>query len=169
MIIKLFFPPLQRYSSFFYLFHVSLGLFLVELLLNDYKIVLSSALKLYFALPFVSRLMRSISCRTVANYYKIVLSSALKLCFLLPFVSRLMRSISCRTLALFFLKLFFPLLQRFISFFHLFEVSFGLFLVELLLYYYKIVLSPALKLYFFLPFVSRLMRSFSCRTVAKLL
>ena len=66
---------------------------------NYYKIVPSSALKLYFFLPFLSRLIRCSSCRTVANYYKIVLSSALKLYFFLPFVLRLKSSISCRTIA----------------------------------------------------------------------
>ena len=105
--IILFFPLLQRFTSFFYLYRVSLGLFLVELLLYFYKILHSSALKLYFLLPFVSRPKMSISNRTVANYYRIVVSSALKLYFVFPFVSRLNRSISCRNVTNLLLNLFF--------------------------------------------------------------
>ena len=125
------FPCFKALLLYFHLFHVSLGLFLVELLLNCYKIVISSTLNLYFLLPFVSRLMRRFSCRTVAKL--------LYNCTFLYFKALVLCSICLtshdvhffRTLARFFSKLFFPL-----------------------------------KINFFLQFVSRIMWSISCRTVA---
>ena len=65
--------------------------------------------------------------------------------------------------------MFFRLLQRFATLFHLFHLLWGLFLAELILFYYQIVHSSTTKIYFDSPFIRRLMRSFSCRTRSMLL
>ena len=62
--------------------------------------------------------------------------------------------------------MFFPLLQRFDTLFHLFYILWGLFLVEPILWYYQIVLSSATKICYFFSFILRIIRSISYRTGA---
>ena len=59
--------------------------------------------------------------------------------------------------------MFFPLLQRFATLFHLFYILWGLFLVDPILCYFQIVLSSTTKICYFTTFISRLMKSILCR------
>ena len=96
--------------------------------------------------------MRSFGFRLLLNHYIIVLTPALKIYFFLPFVTRLITSFSCRTVAKLLYNCSFLYFKALLLSSILFHVSCGIFLVELLLNYYKIVLSSTLKLYFFLQF-----------------
>ena len=100
----------------------------------------------------------SISNRTVANYYRIVLSSTTKIYFFLLFISRLIRSFSCGTVALLLKNSSFLYLKALLpSSICLTNHEFSS--CRTLARFFKIVLLSTTKIYFLLPFVSRIMSS----------
>ena len=168
-IIKLFFPLLQGFTSLIRKFHISCGLFLAELSLFYYQIVLSSSTKIFFFISDISHLLWFISFRIES----ILLSNCSFLynkVLLLYFIYFFSHEVFFLYNPFYFIiKLLFPLLQRFSTLFHLFHLLWGLFLAELILFYYQIVLSSTTKIYLYSPFIRRLIRSFSCRTHSMLL
>ena len=125
--------------------------------------------KICYFISFISRIIKSILCRNDS----IILSN----CSFLFYKDLLLYFGYFTSLVVYFLqnwvyfiiKLFFPLLQRFTSMMHLFYFLLGLFLAELLLFYCQIVISATTKIFYFISFISPLMRSISSRTDSILL
>ena len=93
----MFFPLLQRFATFFHLFYILWGLFLVETVLCYYQIVLSSTTNICYFITFISLLIKSILCRNDS----IILSNCSFLYnnfyYFISFISSFMRSFSCIT------------------------------------------------------------------------
>ena len=102
-------------------------------------------------------------------YYQIVLSSSTKIYFFISDISHLLWFISCRIESILLSNCHFLCYKDFSNLFHLFHLLWGLFLAELIIFYYQIVLSSTTKICYFITFILHLMRSFSCRTRSMLL
>ena len=139
MILLYYQIVLSSPSKIFYfisVIYILWGLFLVESILWYYQIVLSSTRKIYFYSALILLLMRTISCRTSS----ILLSNCYFLynkVLLLYFIYFFFHEVFFRYNPFYvIIKLFFPLQQRFATLLQLFYISWGLLLVEPVLYYY---------------------------------